>query len=102
MIFDWTVNLGNLISILTLGTGVLFFMSSIKYKVDYMEESIEDLKKSQKELSNHMLKLSQIITTVAVQDSRLEVLERAVDELRHGSGFILPLRTRTKKQIING
>jgi hypothetical protein len=30
---------------------------------------------------------------VAVQDQRLVAIEKTVDELRHGQGFVSPMRT---------
>jgi hypothetical protein len=35
--------------------------------------------------------LSQVVTQVAVQTARLDMLEKRFEELRHGEGFVYPL-----------
>ncbi len=42
-------------------------------------------------LKDEIKELSKLVTEVAVQSSRLDMLEKRYDELRHGEGFVFPL-----------
>jgi hypothetical protein len=42
-------------------------------------------------LKDEIKELSKLVTEVAVQSKRLDILERRYDELRHGEGFVFPL-----------
>lgn len=88
MLFDWTVNLGNLIQILTVvGGGVLVFARQSN-KINLLAKSIEHLELAQKVLNEAFAQLGKILTQVAVQDSRIGMMEKNLDEIRHGKGFI--------------
>lgn len=85
---DWSVNLGNLIQIAAfLGGGLAMWMAQrsdiriLRHDVGYIEDRIHTLNEA-------FTQLGQILTQVAVQDSRLNMIERGVDELRHGQGFV--------------
>ena len=42
-------------------------------------------------LKDEIKELSKLVTEVAVQSKRLDMLEQRYDELRHGEGFVFPL-----------
>ncbi len=42
-------------------------------------------------LKDEIKPLSTLITAVAVQNNRLDMLEKRLDELRHGEGFVYPI-----------
>lgn len=42
-------------------------------------------------LKNETKKVGDILTTIAVQKQQIETIERRIEELRHGEGFIFPL-----------
>jgi hypothetical protein len=42
-------------------------------------------------LREEVKELSKLVTEVAVQSKRLDILEQRYDELRHGEGFVFPL-----------
>ena len=42
-------------------------------------------------LKDEIKELSKLVTEVAVQSKRLDILEQRYEELRHGEGFIFPL-----------
>jgi hypothetical protein len=42
-------------------------------------------------LKDEIKELSKLVTEVAVQSKRLDILEQRYEELRHGEGFVFPL-----------
>lgn len=42
-------------------------------------------------LKDEIKELSKLVTEVAVQSKRLDMLEQRYEELRHGEGFVFPL-----------
>ena len=42
-------------------------------------------------LRDEIKELSKLVTEVAVQSKRLDMLEQRYEELRHGEGFVFPL-----------
>jgi len=43
-------------------------------------------------LKDEIKELSKLVTEVAVQSKRLDILEQRYEELRHGEGFVFPLK----------
>lgn len=91
--FDWTINLGHILTLA--GMIIMVFSYHIRLKNDIMKVSVslEHLRDQQKVLNEAFAQLGNILTQVAVQDTRLNMVEKNVDDLRHGDGFV---RTRTK------
>jgi len=63
-----------------------------------MKESIRAQETAQKQHANEIKdlklevkKMNEILTQIALQEQRLALLEKSLDELRHGEGFIFPL-----------
>lgn len=52
-----------------------------KYEIHLMKEQLHSMSESFKQLGA-------ILTQVAVQDTRLSMLEKHIDEIRHGKGMI--------------
>ena len=46
-------------------------------------------------LKDEIKELSKLVTEVAVQSKRLDMLEQRYEELRHGEGFVFPLKMQT-------
>jgi hypothetical protein len=47
-------------------------------------------------LKDEIKELSKLVTEVAVQSKRLDILEQRYEELRHGEGFVFPLATHVR------
>ena len=45
------------------------------------------------DLKTEIKKLNDVLTALAVQESRLDMHEKWIDELRHGIGLVIPKRT---------
>lgn len=97
---DWTVNVGNLLQIVVIIGGGMWIFMSLRADVRVVRHDMNNLKERQAVLNEAFTQLSSILQKVAVQDerigqqgSRIDRLESTVDELRHGQGFINPMRS---------
>jgi hypothetical protein len=91
MTFDWTVSLGNILTLLTMVVAMLTAYIAIRVEVSVMKLEIVYLAEAVKNISS-------ILTSIAVQDvtlesygKRLDRMEKDIDLLRQGEGFIFPL-----------
>ena len=87
---DWTINVGNLITIFTIVGGGIFALSNMQSSIISLREDVLHIEKRQDSLNEAFNQLGKILTQVAVQDSRLNMVEKNIDELRHGRGYIRP------------
>lgn len=77
---------------------VLFSASRIGRMSGIMEESVRVQNQMIGELKEEIRELSKVVVTMAVQSTRLDEfmaglsrIEKRVDELAHGEGFVFPL-----------
>lgn len=86
--FDWTINLGHILTLT--GMVIMVFSYHIRLKNDILKVSVslDHLRDQQKVLNEAFAQLGRILTQVAVQDNRLGMVEKNIDELRHGQGYV--------------
>jgi hypothetical protein len=89
---DWTLNIGTVVQIGVIAAGVFAFIFSVKGDVSKVKENITDIKDELKELRK-------VFTTQVDHDGRLiraeadiRSLREDIKELRHGEGFVFPLK----------
>jgi prefoldin subunit 5 len=90
---DWTVNVGNLLQIAVVVGGGMWVFQSLRADVRIVKTEIDNLTKRQDQLGEAFKQLGDILRQVAVQDQRIAQLDKVVDELRHGQGFVNPMRS---------
>lgn len=61
---------------------------AIKNQISSLRADINHIKENQRSLSEAFTQLGNILTKVAVQDMRLQMIEKKLDELSHGQGFV--------------
>lgn len=88
MMFDWTINMGNILAVLFYVAGGLGVFYGMKSDIRVLRHDIRHIEEKQIVLNESFLQLGKILTQVAVQDTRLGMIEKYVDELRHGKGYI--------------
>ena len=86
--FDWTINLGVLIQGISFFALALGFLYKMNMDNRLIKVDINYLKKSNDALKDAFTQLGTILTQVAVQDARISMIEKNVDDLRHGRGFV--------------
>ena len=83
MVIDWHISIGTIIEVLSILGGGMFFLWGMKARVEQMSVEIFDLKKE-------IGKLADILTSLALQNQAISQINKTIDELRHGIGFITP------------
>jgi hypothetical protein len=86
--FDWTISFGN---VLQIGAFVVVWIAlyfKLENNINIIKRDLLGIEDKQKSLNEAFTQLGNVLTQVAVQDNRLQMIEKAVDELRHGTGFI--------------
>ena len=91
---DVLLRIGEIASIIGGGYVIAFRLG---IAINSMKESIRAQKNAQeshsteiKELKQEVKKMATILTTLAVQEQRLNQLEKYIDDLRRGRGYIEP------------
>lgn len=86
---DWFVaNLNTLIQIGLITGGAFGFFYALKNEIAGLRSDVSHIQENQRSLAEAFAQLGSILTKVAVQDTRLNMLEKKIDELSHGQGFV--------------
>jgi hypothetical protein len=80
-----------------IGGGIIIAVRLIK-SASILEIAVQQQQEEISGLKIEMSKVGDILIKMAVQNTRLERLEEDVRELRHGQGFILPVKTLDDKK----
>lgn len=86
MNIDPTITVGNLIEIAAIIGGGLLALVTLRSTVNTLKNDMTDMK-------TEIKKVGEVLIQMAVTDTRLNNLEQDVRDLRHGEGFIFPLKT---------
>lgn len=95
---DWTVNVGNILAIGACLVTVVGLFYGLRSDVAVLRVDINHLEDRQDSLNEAFTQLGSILTQVAVQDTRLSMLEQSIHELRHGEGFVRPRKHASTNQ----
>lgn len=85
---DYSVSLGNILTIFSVIGSVMALLYSMKGDIVVVKHDIHYLQESHKALTEAFSQLGKVLTQVAVQDNRLNMIEKRLDEVVHGKGFI--------------
>ena len=86
--FEYTVSLGNVLqSMAYLGVAIGFFFA-MRSDINVLRSEMGNLKLTQQSMTEAMAQLGQVLTSVAVQDTRINMIEKKIDELAHGRGYV--------------
>lgn len=85
---DWTISFGNILQMFAILAGGLAMFFTMRADIRIIRHDVKHIETGQKILNEAFAQLGTILTQVAVQDTRLGMIERAVDDLRHGQGFV--------------
>lgn len=81
-------NYDAIIKIALLTFGALGFFLALRNDIIALRGDISHIKDSQRNLQDAFSQLNSILTKVAVQDVRLNMIDKKLDELSHGMGFV--------------
>lgn len=83
-----TITWGTIIQTIALLAGFLGAWLKIQADLLTVKGDVKSLQSSSDSFSRALQQLSVVLTQVAVQDNRLVNMEKRLDELAHGKGFI--------------
>lgn len=89
---DWTVSVGNLLQMLAMLGGGMWIFFQLRADVRVLKHDVGNVRERQNILNEAFTQLGSVLTKVAVQDERLNAIAQDINELRHGQGFISPVR----------
>lgn len=81
-------NYDAIIKIALLTFGAIGFFLALRNDISSLRGDISNIKESQKSLQEAFAQLNSILTKVAVQDVRLNMIDKKLDELAHGQGYV--------------
>jgi len=87
-LIEYSISLGNILTILSVVASVMAFIWTMKGDIIVIKSDVSYLQTSQKVLADAFAQFGKVLTTVAVQDNRISMMEKRLDELAHGKGFI--------------
>lgn len=92
---DYTVSLGNILTIISVVGAVMTFIWTMRGDINIVKNDIRYLQESQRALTEAFSQLGKILTSVAVQDARISMIEKKMDELAHGHGYVNSRKAKT-------
>lgn len=81
-------NFDTIFKIAIISFGAYGFFLSLRNEIKRLAGDINHIKENQKSLAEAFTQLGNILTKVAVQDTRLQMMEKKLDELAHNRGFV--------------
>lgn len=95
--FDGTINLGHIltfIGILGVGMGFAF---TLRNQINQVANSMSSLGERMKSAEGELKTISGVLVALGRQDERLNAMDRRLDDLQHGRGFVLDALPRAMK-----
>jgi hypothetical protein len=93
MVIDWTISIGNIITMALAAIGAIGAFYALRTDIRILRHDLKNVQLRQDVLGETLNNVSATLTTVAVQDERITQLSKTVDEMRHGQGFVNPMRS---------
>jgi hypothetical protein len=88
--FDATINLGHVITFFGFIIGGLAVVWALKYDVRYLSNRLVSVE-------TKLEKFGAALTALAVQEERMNSIDRRLNDLQHGRGFVLDGLPRAMK-----
>lgn len=86
---DWVFeHFNSIMQALSIAAGVIGFFLYMRVQLLQLVNDVHQIKEQQKLLMESLKQLNSILTQIAVQDARISMIEKDIDELRHNKGFI--------------
>lgn len=88
MILEYTITVGSLLQSVLLIAAATAAFYALKGDVNVLSHDVHNIQQNQKAMTEAFTQLGKVLTQVAVQDNRIHMIEKKVDELSHGMGFV--------------
>ena len=88
MILEYTITVGSLLqSVLLIAAATAAFFA-LKGDVNVLKHDVDNVVQNQKAMTEAFTQLGKVLTQVAVQDKRIHMIEKKIDGLSHGKGYV--------------
>lgn len=87
-VIDYTISVSNILTVLMVTGSVMGLLYTMKGDILIVKNDLHYLQESHKTLTEAFRQLGKVLTQVAVQDERINSMQKQVDELAHGKGFV--------------
>ena len=87
---NWNISVGEIATVLSIIAGAVGMFFGVKSDVRVVKHDLHSLNDKVALMATAWSKLGDILTQVAVQDTRINRVEEDVRELRHGEGMVIP------------
>lgn len=86
-ILEYTISIGNILTIVGVVGSTMALLYSMKGDIVVVKHDIHYLQESHRALTEAFTNLGKVLTQVAVQDNRINMMERRMEEFFHGEGY---------------
>jgi hypothetical protein len=83
-----TITYGLIAQTVVLGSTLLWFLWGIKNELSIVKTDVRYLQTAQSALTEAFNQLGKLLTQIAVQDTRISMIEKHIDEIKHGKGLV--------------
>lgn len=87
-VIENSISWGNILTTVTVIGAAITFIWTMRGDINIVKNDIRYLQESQKALTEAFSQLGKILTAVAVQDTRISMVEKKIDDLAHGHGYV--------------
>jgi hypothetical protein len=99
---DWSISVGNILTILTLLVTIAGGYIRLMMRVDRMELKFVGMSEATAALAVTVTKIGTLLTQSAILEHRLDRAEQDIHDLKRGEGFVLPLGPARKAESTKG
>lgn len=83
-----TVNLGNILTIVSFLVGGLWFINTMRNAIELLTLRLGTLEETNRDQRKEIQKLADVLVTLGRYEERFLRVEGMIDDLRHGRGII--------------
>ena len=88
MILEYTISLGSILQTVVYTAAAVAFFFAMRTDINILKHDMRNLQENQRAMTEALSQLGHVLTRIAVQDNRLIMLEKSIDEVKHGRGFV--------------
>lgn len=84
---DWTVSFSNIVQMIVMTATVASIFYAMRWEVRLLSHDVKAIEKRLESLAESFKQLGMILTQMAVQENRLNMIERSIENIKDGHGY---------------
>lgn len=88
MTFDMSISLGHVVTLLGFFLGGFGFVWTMKGELRVHAAYLKSLGERIVDVESEIKKIAEVLVVLGRQDERMNAMQRQIDDLRHGHGFV--------------